>query len=208
MIKQEDVYKIGRLGKAHGVHGEISLQFDDDIFDRVDADYLVLELDGILVPFFMEEYRFRSDTVCLVKFVDVDTQQRAQELTGCDIFFPRVLADAADEELSLAGLVGFDIVEAQETGETKKEKRTQEIQEAKKEEGTQETKEAKNAKGAQKAQKPQTVGRIARIDDQTANILFELEDGRLIPANDDLIADINVQTRTITMLIPDGLLTL
>ena len=48
MIKPEEVYKIGRLGKAHGVKGEVSFQFDDDIFDRVDADYLVLDIDGIL----------------------------------------------------------------------------------------------------------------------------------------------------------------
>lgn len=51
MIRQEDVYKIGRLGKPHGVKGEVSFQFDDDIFDRVDADYLILEIDGILVRF-------------------------------------------------------------------------------------------------------------------------------------------------------------
>ena len=90
MIKQEDVYKIGRLGKAHGVKGEVSFQFTDDIFDSVDAEYLVLDIDGILVPFFMEEYRFRNDSVCLVKFCDVNTQQRAQELTGCDVYFPMV----------------------------------------------------------------------------------------------------------------------
>ena len=80
MIKREDVYKIGRLGKAHGVKGEVSFQFDDDIFDTTDADYLILEIDGILVPFFMEEYRFRNDSLALVKFCDVDTQQRASEL--------------------------------------------------------------------------------------------------------------------------------
>ena len=112
MIKPEEVYKIGRLGKAHGVKGEVSFQFDDDIFDRVDADYLVLDIDGILVPFFMEEYRFRNDTVCLVKFCDIDTQQRAQELTGCDVYFPRALAEEADDDLSLASLVGFTIVSA------------------------------------------------------------------------------------------------
>ena len=55
MIKQEDVYRIGRLGKPHGVRGELSFQFEDDIFDRVDADYLILDIDGILVPFFIEE---------------------------------------------------------------------------------------------------------------------------------------------------------
>lgn len=54
----------------------------------------------------------------------------------------------------------------------------------------------------------QAVGRIAAIDDQTANILFELEDGLLIPANDDLITDIDMSKQQITMTIPDGLLDL
>ena len=167
MIRQEEVYKIGRLGKAHGVKGEVSFQFDDDIFDRVDADYLVLDIDGILVPFFMEEYRFRSDTICLVKFCGVDTQQRAQELTGCDVFFPRALAEEGDEMPSLSMLVGFDIVDVS------------------------------NGK---------TIGRIASIDDSTANILFEMEDGMLIPASDDLIEEIDAEHQQIKMEIPSGLL--
>ena len=168
MIKNEEVYKIGRLGKSHGIKGEISFQFDDDVFDRVDADYLVVEIDGILVPFFMEEYRFRSDSLALVKFCDIDTQERASELTGCDVYFPRDLADE-DDTPTLASLVGFDLVEA-----------------------------SNNKK----------VGTIASIDDSTANILFELEDGRLVPATDDLITDINTKDRTIKMEIPEGLLEL
>jgi 16S rRNA processing protein RimM len=167
MIRQEEVYKIGRLGKAHGVKGEVSLQFDDDIFDRVEAEYLVLDIDGILVPFFMEEYRFRSDTVCLVKFCDVDTQQRAQELTGCDVYFPRALAETTDETPSLSMLVGYEIVSV--------------------------------ADG-------RAVGKITAIDDSTANILFELETGQLIPANDDLIEVIDTEQQQIRMNIPEGLL--
>jgi 16S rRNA processing protein RimM len=167
MIRAEEVYKIGRLGKSHGVKGEVSFQFDDDIFDRVDADYLVLDIDGILVPFFMEEYRFRNDSVCLVKFCDIDTQQRAQELTGCDVYFPRALAEEAEDVPSLASLVGFEIVDAS------------------------------NRK---------VIGTIADIDDSTVNILFEMENGMLIPANDDLIEDIDAEQRTITMNIPEGLL--
>lgn len=169
MIKQEEVYRIGRLGKAHGIKGEVSLQFDDDVFDRVDAEYLVLDVEGILVPFFMEEYRFRSDTVALVKFCDVDTQQRASELTGCDVYFPRALADEDEEHVSYAMLVGFNIVDVR-TGNK--------------------------------------VGTIAAIDDATVNLLFELEDGRLIPASDDLISDIDMNQGEIRMNIPEGLLEL
>ena len=167
MIRQEEVDKIGRLGKAHGVKGEVSFQFDDDVFDRTDADYLILDIDGILVPFFMEEYRFRSDALALVKFCDVDTQERASELTGSNVYFPRALAEDEEGMPSLASLIGFDLVKAKD--------------------------------GIR-------VGTIATIDDSTANLLFELEDGRLIPASDDLITDINIKERTIKMEIPEGLL--
>ena len=102
MIKQEEVYKIGRLGKSHGVRGEVSFLFDDDVFDRVDADYLILDIDGILVPFFIEEYRFRSDTTALMKFEGIDTQERARELTGC----------SDDDSISWSAIVGFDIIDA------------------------------------------------------------------------------------------------
>ena len=112
MIKQEEVYKIGRLGKSHGVRGEVSFLFDDDVFDRVDADYLILDIDGILVPFFIEEYRFRSDTTALMKFEGIDSQERARELTGCDVYFPRNLAASDDDSISWSAIVGFDIIDA------------------------------------------------------------------------------------------------
>ena len=112
MIKKEEVFKIGRLGKAHGVKGELSFMFDDDVFHRVDADYLVLDVDGILVPFFIEEYRFRSDTTALMKFEGIDTQERARELTGCDVYFPRNLAASDDDNISWSAIVGFDIIDA------------------------------------------------------------------------------------------------
>lgn len=112
MIKEQDVYRIGRIGKAHGVKGEVQMQFTDDAFDRVDADYLILMTDGILVPFFMEEYRFKSDEVALVKFCDVDTQEQARELTGCDVYFPYALVEEEDDAMpSLAQLVGYTIVD-------------------------------------------------------------------------------------------------
>lgn len=169
MIRKEDVYRIGKLGKTHGVRGEISFLFDDDVFDRVDADYLILSIDDILVPFFIEEYRFKTDSNALMKFEGIDTQERARELTGCEVYFPHELADSDDDGISWAAIVGFDITDADSS---------------------------------------HTIGRIAAVDDSTINILFELEDGRLIPASEDLITAIDQQARTITMRLPDGLLNL
>ena len=170
MIKEQSVYKIGVIGKAHGVKGELSILIDDDVFDRVDAEYLVLKLDGIFVPFFMEEYRFKSDSVALVKFEGVDTQERARELTGVEVYFPRELAEQDENaELSYSALVGYTLID-------------------------------------DNSGKP--VGTIAYVDEQTINIMFELEDGRLIPASEELIVDVDQQARTITLDIPEGILDL
>ena len=107
-----DTYKIGRLGKTHGVKGELSFHFTDDVFDRIDADYIFVETDGLLVPFFFEEYRFKSEETAIVKFEGIDNANRAAEFTGCDVYFPRDLANNGDNELSWAEIVGFSIVDA------------------------------------------------------------------------------------------------
>lgn len=109
MIKTEDVYKIGKIGKPHGVKGEVSMSFTDDVFDRVEADYLVLEMDGILVPFFMEEYRFHGEETALVKFCDIETQEQARQLTGSIVFFPRHLSDSDAENVTWAEIIGWTV---------------------------------------------------------------------------------------------------
>lgn len=156
------------MGKPHGVKGEVSFQFDDDIFDRTDADFLILELDGILVPFFIEEYRFRSDSLALMKLEGIDTQERARELTNCEVYFPRE-QQGDEENLSWAAIIGFTVIDEQTNT---------------------------------------PVGTIASVDDSTENVLFELEDGTLIPASEDLITNIDTKKRTITIDLPEGLLEL
>ena len=39
MIRDEEVYKIGKIGKTHGVKGELSFMFDDDVFGKVQVKY-------------------------------------------------------------------------------------------------------------------------------------------------------------------------
>ena len=169
MIRKEEVYKIGKLGKVHGVKGEISFHFNDDVFDRIGADYLVLDIDDILVPFFMEEYRFKTDDNALMKFEGIDTQERARELTGCDVYFPRVLSETDEENLSWAAIRGFELIDAN-TGKS--------------------------------------AGRIASVDDSTINILFELEDGKLIPASEELITNVDTRKQQMFINLPEGILEL
>ena len=97
MIKKEEVYKIGLFNKPHGIHGELQFTFTDDIFDRVDCDYLICLLDGIFVPFFIEEYRFRSDSTALVKLEGIETAERARMFTNVEVYFPVKHAEEAED---------------------------------------------------------------------------------------------------------------
>ncbi|MCM1312477.1 MAG: ribosome maturation factor RimM [Bacteroides sp.] len=173
MIKKEDVYHIGKITKKHALKGEVVFNFTDDIFDRADCDYLICEIEGILVPFFIEEYRFRSDNSVLVKFENMDTAESVQPLIGSEVYFEKKFAtDSEDGEVSLSYFIGFDI---QDTDET-------------------------------------SAGKIVGIDDTTDNWLFIVENAKgeqaLVPANEELIVEINNETSTITMNLPIGILEL
>lgn len=113
MIRKEEVFKIGVLNKPHGVKGEIGFTFTDDVFDRVDCDYLILLLDGILVPFFIEEYRFRSDNVALVKFEGIDTAERARRFANVEVYFPSRYLEEEEGISSWNYFVGFRVEDIQ-----------------------------------------------------------------------------------------------
>lgn len=109
-----ETYKIGTLTRTHGVNGELSMTFTDDVWDRADADYVFLEVDGIQVPFFLEEWRFRSDSVALLKFMDIDTAEDAEEYVGADVYFPHDLTPEPDEndEYAWRHFTGWQVVDA------------------------------------------------------------------------------------------------
>ncbi|MBO5703549.1 MAG: 16S rRNA processing protein RimM [Bacteroidaceae bacterium] len=115
MIKHEDVYYIGYIQKFRGLQGEVELLFNDDPFDRGTSPYLVLEIDGIMVPFFLEDYRFKNNDTAILKFADTDTDLDAKKLVGLKVYYPYAhLEGDADEDAelsSLRALTGYTIYE-------------------------------------------------------------------------------------------------
>lgn len=115
MIKKDDTYKIGHVGKAHGLKGELTFTFTDDIFDSVDCPYLICEVEGILVPFFIEQYRFKTDSSAIIKFEGIDSVERAQQLVGSDVYFEKkYVEESSRDEVSLNYFIGFTVTDKTE----------------------------------------------------------------------------------------------
>lgn len=112
MIRSDEVFQIGRITRTHGTRGEVEVLFTDDPFDRGEADYLVLELDGIMVPFFFTEWRYKGSESALFTFEGMDSEQKAKSLVGTKVFYPFAALPEPDddEELSsLRALTGFTV---------------------------------------------------------------------------------------------------
>lgn len=108
-----ELYRIGCLTRTHGVRGELAMSFTDDVWDRADADYVFLEVEGLPVPFFLEEWRFRNDTTALMKFQGIDDADRAAEFVGCEVLFPVELTPvpAEGEVPEWRHLTGWKVVD-------------------------------------------------------------------------------------------------
>jgi 16S rRNA processing protein RimM len=88
-IPKSDCQKIGFIRKTHGVHGELVLEYEPEFEESVvDAYRFFLEIDGLLVPFFVAEdgLRFRSAKTALITFDGVDTEKYARRLVGSPVY--------------------------------------------------------------------------------------------------------------------------
>jgi 16S rRNA processing protein RimM len=114
MIKENEVFKIGKFIKPHGIKGEMNFSFENDVFDRVDCPYLICRIDNILVPFFIEEYRFKGKETALIKFEDIDNEEKARRMSGLEVYFPRKYYEEEsndDIEYSWNFFIGFSVID-------------------------------------------------------------------------------------------------
>jgi 16S rRNA processing protein RimM len=114
MISKNDVFPIGQITKPHGVNGEMSFSFTSDVFDNEDVPYFIFDMQGILVPFFLDEYRFKGSTTGLLKLDGITTDEQARGFAGLTIFLPKSYLDKVeDTEIELDYFAGFSLVDSE-----------------------------------------------------------------------------------------------
>ena len=117
MIQKEEVVRIGYFAKPHGIKGELSLITDYDLFEDENDPYLICEMDGILVPFYVAAYRSKNKTVILVKLDQIDDEKSAKRFVNQEVFYPANRFRATTtEELSWRRFAGY-VLEDKTQGE-------------------------------------------------------------------------------------------
>ena len=108
MIQQEEIISIGYFAKPHGIKGELSLVTEYDLFEDMDDPYVICEMDGIFVPFFIESYRYKSNSIILVKMEGTDNEQSAKLFINKEVFYPADrLKTPSIDDIGRQHLIGY-----------------------------------------------------------------------------------------------------
>ena len=109
MLRREDFTYLGKFLKPHGTKGEISLQSDGFTLDE-SCDFVACDIDGILVPFFIEEMRTKNHDTMIVKIERMESADEVRFLTNRGAYSPREWVEES-EELSWSYFHGFTAVD-------------------------------------------------------------------------------------------------
>ena len=116
MIDEKKLFEIGKILKPHGVKGEVTVLFNKPEFASIDNNYYFLSLDGMYVPFFVEEFRYNSDVTARVKFKGVDAIEQASIYSNIVVFISEkfvqeVLPEEALFDTEWEQFIGFTVLD-------------------------------------------------------------------------------------------------
>lgn len=113
MIEKKDLVEIGKFQKTHALKGELNAILDIDPQYVEDGEPLIIETDGIPVPYYAESIRSKSASTYLIKLDGVDSVEDASELVNSVIYALRKdLENYIGEELMLGDdLIGYRVID-------------------------------------------------------------------------------------------------
>lgn len=100
MISLSDIRPVGKFLKPHGVCGEIAIFRDFDTVDFNNHSCVIVDIDGIFVPFFLNSVRPKGSETDLVGIDGITDERSAAMLTNKTVYVlaDKVCSDDTDDE--------------------------------------------------------------------------------------------------------------
>lgn len=113
-IQKPNYTVAGFIKKVHGIQGELIIIFENGMEDAIEEpEFMFIEIEGLPVPFFVDDITWRSDGSANFKLKYVDSKEKAQEYIGCKIAFENINLDLENVVFDPNHLIGFMLVDQQ-----------------------------------------------------------------------------------------------
>lgn len=112
MIVREELVHIGKIVKPHGLNGELEINVNSELFEVCEVPYIVIETDGIFIPFFIDEYRYKNDTTYLFTLRGIENEMEAKEMIKREIYIHKKFLAEGVNASDMEGtnyFIGFSI---------------------------------------------------------------------------------------------------
>ncbi|MFA7116371.1 MAG: ribosome maturation factor RimM [Bacteroidales bacterium] len=171
----DDLTPIARVHKSYGTEGVVSIVFSSKMENIKLEEPMFIIFDGLLVPFFISDIKYKGNDKAIVKFESVDQLSDADNLSGATLYYLNEALpneNSQDDDFQLSDLIGFEILTSENN----------------------------------------SVGIISAVHDFSGNICFEISNTNksdkndiLIPYHDDMLIDLDIEHKKISLHIPKGL---
>lgn len=113
MINLSDCIELGVLGKPHGIKGQLILKLSGlDYEDIQEMESVFIIIDGLPVPFFIDEFSERSSDTLLIKFDTVHTESDARKYCDKTVFLEKkFISEHSNIQLSSDDLFGYKVID-------------------------------------------------------------------------------------------------
>ena len=111
-MEQRALSEIGFIRKTFGFKGEVILAVNSgNAEDFLKGDYLFLDMDGSIVPFYVEAFSAQG-TEAVIRFEDVNAHETAVTLVSKKVLLPEdELPEGFSREDGLTAIIGFTIID-------------------------------------------------------------------------------------------------
>jgi 16S rRNA processing protein RimM len=110
-MRKEDCFYLGKIAKKFSFKGEVLLYLDTDEPELYeDMESVFVEFNKDLIPFFIENSNLHKNDFLRVKFEDVDSEEEADKMIGCEIYLPlNMLPQLEGNKFYFHEVIGFEI---------------------------------------------------------------------------------------------------
>lgn len=114
-MNKADCFHLGYVAKLHGFKGEVSLFLDvTNPEDYTTLDALFIEINGQLIPFFIESFKLKNKGFAAVRLEGVDNENDARLLLRKNIYLPAsILPELEGTNFYDHEIVGFYVEDSQ-----------------------------------------------------------------------------------------------
>jgi 16S rRNA processing protein RimM len=111
-MKIEDSFYIGYITKTKGLKGEVQLFFEYPEPQDLDLDTVFLEMNGKLIPYFINQVKLQPNQTANIYFEDVDVVEKAEKLIRKKVYLPNTKKPERNpDEFLIADLKGFLVID-------------------------------------------------------------------------------------------------